>query len=442
MLRAARHLVTPLGVVFPCFTNNPIPRWQCEVGVTLYDLFALKWQHRYLNPAALRDVCPLVHSQGLLGGHEYYDAEVDDARLVLRLLSEAAHQGATVLNYARVESLLRNRQGEVSGVALVDRTPGASRSAEVQAGVVINAAGPWSDQVRAHLGSPARLRKLRGSHLIFSRQRLPLVQAVTLLHPRDGRAMFVIPWETSTFIGTTDLDHPQALDDGEPFASQAEIDYMLEGLRAIFPAARITQADVVSTFAGVRPVVNTGAANPSKESRAHVVWQEDGMVTITGGKLTTFRVMAQAAVRAALLRLGNRRLDVKPRFFDPLPDFPATGGLPPDRLDFLAGRYGAAAPDLIAQAAPEELDLIPGTFNSWAEIRWNARYGAVVHLDDMLLRRLRLGLLLPNGGMSLLESLRAIIQPELGWDDQRWQQEAADYQRCWTAYYSPQPGGG
>jgi glycerol-3-phosphate dehydrogenase len=441
LLRAAPHLVNRLPFLWSHYTGAKTHAWQFAVGVILYDLVVPKWDHRHFSSCEVLSRSPLIRAEGLQGAQSYIDASVDDTALVLRLLRAAVADGAAALNYAPVDSLLRTADGQVRGVRVRDLPTG--RSAEVQAKVVINAAGPWSDELRAQLNAPARLRKCRGSHLVFSRERLPLNEALSLLHPRDNRAMFIIPWETTTLIGTTDLDHPREWESGEPFATQAEIEYMLEGLQYLLPKADIRAEDIISTFAGLRPLIRpAGSALPSQVSRRAVVWDECGMITITGGKLTIFRIMAVKALQAAAAHLGSE-LNFRRRspVFDPLPEIEPRDDLPAETLAYLLGRYGSQTPALLASTRPDELTLIPGTLNPWAELRYAARAGGVLHLDDLLLRRLRLGILLPRGGLDMIEPIRAVVQAELGWDDARWQAEVERYAEIWRRYYSPAPAG-
>jgi glycerol-3-phosphate dehydrogenase len=196
--------------------------------------------------------------------------------------------------------------------------------------------------------------------------------------------------------------------------------------------------DVVSTFAGVRPVIGSGEADPSKESRDHVVWEESGLMTVTGGKLTTFRLIALDVLKAVCDRLPDvPPLDARVPVLDQV-DVILPGGEHLDRTGRrrLLGRYGADAPSLVAAAKPGELEPVPGTQTLWAELRWAARAEGVVHLDDLLLRRVRLGHLLPQGGEALLPQVRAVCQAELGWDDVRWESEEAAYRELWHAHYS------
>jgi glycerol-3-phosphate dehydrogenase len=441
MLREAPNLVTSLSFLLPNFERYHFPSWKLGLGVMIYDLLAPKWNHRKCSPIQLRKACPFLNAAGLIGGFQYYDAVMDDARVLLRVLREAVQAGGVALNYTRAEKLLRTGDGQVCGTLLRDRVSPDGNSVEVKAKVVVNASGAWSDEIRNQLGQPARLRRLRGSHLVFRRDKLPVDQALTLFHPRDGRAMFVIPWEGATIIGTTDIDHDPGLDKKyiEPFASEEEINYMTEAVSFLFPGLGLTERDIVSSFSGLRPVIHTGAATPSKESRAHALWEEDGLITITGGKYTTFRIMSRQTVDRVLARLGKSEMASRERIFDPLPDL-SSFSLDSLTLAYLAGRHGNETARLLEVAKQGELEPIEQLPNVWAELRWAAREEGVEHLDDLLLRRVRLGLLLPHGASDLLGRIRSIVQPELGWNDERWQQEETAYLQTWQRYYSPKPG--
>lgn len=442
LLRAAPHLVTPLSFVLPVYPYYRASLRQFQMGVLIYDGMALRWQHGKLTPQNLLARCPWLNPTDLAGGVYYGDARVDDSRLVLRLLREAVQAGAVALSYARATALLRTASGQVCGAVVRDEADPHERTAEIRARVVINATGPWTDDLRQQVGGVPRLRRTRGSHLVFPHARFPLSEAVTLLHPRDRRAMFAIPWEGVTLLGTTDLDHPKEWEDREPFATSEEIDYLLEALHTVFPGVEAGEQDLIATFAGLRPIIRSGAEHPSKESRAHSVWDEQGLITITGGKLTTFRRMALDTLRLAAPYL-NLRAVPRPRasFFSPAPAEVAAPDLDFETLAYLAGRLGPDLPQFLAEMPPAEWQPIPTLPNVWAEVRWAARHEGVVHLEDLLLRRVRLGLLLPNGGMDHLDRIRALVQTELGWEDARWEAEVNAYRETWWRFYSLRPTG-
>ena len=214
---------------------------------------------------------------------------------------------------------------------------------------------------------------------------------------------------------------------------------MLEGLTRVFPDSPLSADDLLCTFSGVRGVIATGKTDPSKELREHALWDEQGLLTVTGGKLTTFQSMALDALRFIRRRLPDKRYKNRPRRvlapFDTEALTAAT--LPAAARLRLSGRYGHDVIAFLETASSGELESLHHSPWLWAELRWAARAEAVVHLSDLLLRRVRLGLTLPQGGLSEIDRIRAIAQPELGWDDARWQQEVDDYQRLWSTAYAP-----
>lgn len=433
LLHEGRGLIEPLSFLIAGYLGDRPPAWVFGMALSVYDVLGRHWAHQRYDAPQMQELCPTLNGRDLVGGYQYYDAQTDDARLVLRVMREAVRNGGTALNYARVEGLLRDRAGQVRGVALCDQVSGATR--EVRASVVISAAGAWSDRLRAHLDEPPRLRPLRGSHLIFPRHKLPLTQAVNFLHPLDNRPVFGVPWEGVTLIGTTDVDHGADVQT-DPQLTEQEFDYLMLGALHAFRPAGLALNDVQAAFSGIRPVVDTGQANPSKESREAVLWDECGLLTITGGKLTTFRLMALEALRAVRSRLPHHpQFSAKERVLDPV-DTALVAEIDPGVALRLFGRYAADTPQLLNAAQPAELQAIAGTSSLWAELRWAARAEGVVHLDDLLLRRVRLGLLLPQGGLPIIDRIRAVAQPELDWSDERWAREVSDYTALWNRCYS------
>lgn len=444
LLEQGAGLVEPLGFLLAQYEGERPNRFVYGAGLTVYDLMALQWSHRYYSPQDFRMMAPYITSAGLQGGFGYQDAQTDDARLVLRVIREAVGDGATALNYVRAVSLLRDDGGQVCGVVLED-TESRAR-VEVQAPLIVNATGAWADFLRGEVGRPPLLRPLRGSHLIFPAWRFNVPQAISFLHPIDGRPVFAFPWEGITLFGTTDVDCDVPLD-REPGITPDEVAYLMAALTAQFPALNLGLDDVISTFAGIRPVVGTGKADPSAESRDYIVMEESGLLTVTGGKLTTFGHVAAEALAAGwshLMAAGRvapdedePQLDDERALLAPLDTAHLDGaGLDERALLRLLGRYGHDAAALLDAAETGELEPIPGTPFLWAELRWAARAEGVVHLDDLLLRRVRLGLLLPQGGADVMARVRQICQAELGWDNARWQAEEAAYRETWLASYA------
>ena len=437
LLKQGRGLVNRLGFLYPCLKGDTMPGWVFGAGLTIYDLMAHQWSHRSYDIEDMRELCPLLTTPALQRGFRFFDAQTDDARLVLRLIRESVSGGALALNYARVKSLLKTNIGQVCGVVVCDTSGLLEREKEVHARVVINATGAWADQLRSQLGRPPRLRPLRGSHLVFSCNRLPLSRAVTFLHPKDGRPVFVLPWEGAVIFGTTDVDQGQDLVT-DPSISGVEAEYLLDGLKFVFPTLELDFKDVTATFSGIRPVVNTGKSNPSEESREHVIWDENGLLTVSGGKLTTFRIMARDALKAVRRHLGHIPFDPDVPVLDTLPvdaeQMLAESHLPPAQCLRLLGRYGINSA-LALCLEKLDMDMISTTPYLWAELRQAAHGEGVVHLDDLLLRRVRLGILVPNGGQDQMPRIRSIVQSELGWDDERWQVEERSYRELWNRAY-------
>lgn len=400
LLRSAPGLVEPIPFLFPHYAGGKPGRLTMALGLTLYDALAGHRRHRYVDRDKALKLSPFLASDGLTGAHLYMDATTDDARLVLRLLQEAREAGGLALNYVEARSLIRNGKN-VTGATLRDTL--RERQLDVTAGVVINATGASADALRAAVGEAPRMRPLRGSHVILPDWKLPLAQAVAFSHPRDGRPVFAYPWLGATLVGTTDLDHDTSLRD-EPAIRRAEVDYLLAAVCDRFPNRSIAERDIVSTFAGVRPVISSGKMDPSREAREHVVWREHGLLTVTGGKLTTFRPMALEALRVAAPHVRRGVRDRSSHAFAPCAELEAPGLLPEARRR-LSGRYGKRAQDVVAAAAPGDFESVASTDTLWAEVRYAARNEAVEKLDDLLLRRTRIGLLRAWGGTSLFPRL-------------------------------------
>jgi len=440
LMNQGRGLIDPLEFLLVSYKGDRPPAWIFAVGLMVYDTLAMRWQHQRESVDEMESLCPQLERDRLAGGFRFFDAQTDDARLVLRVLYEGVRAGGTAINYVRAAGLLRQQNGRVCGVQLLDQETG--RTAEVKANVIVNATGAWADVLRGQIGQRPRLRQLRGSHLIFSREKIPVNKVISFLHPVDRRPVFAFPWEGVTLIGTTDVDYRDPMET-DPRISPAEVDYLMQAVSTTFGCINLSPADVQATMAGVRSVLDTGKANPSKEARDEILWNEQGLVTITGGKLTMYRRMAQQTLRFIRSQLaGSLQLDRKARALDKLDcwdyiDQAEHLDLPPALQLRLLGRYGHSAVDLLAGAESGELASILTTPTVWAELRWAAQQEQVVHLEDLLLRRTRLGLLLPEGGLTEINHIRSICQPVLGWDDDRWAIEVENYRKVWQRAYSP-----
>jgi glycerol-3-phosphate dehydrogenase len=431
LLAEAPGLVDPLSFVMPHRGGFPGPRVFGGL-LAVYDALAGRRNHLYYPLQQLRYLVPGLGEGGLQGGTRFFDAVTDDSRLVMRVLGEARAEGGEALNGMRVVDLQRE-QGRVNGLEAEDLESG--QRVTFRARAVALATGAWADRLRAPQGTE-HIRPLRGSHLLVPGWRLPLAHAISFMHPADGRPVFVFPWEGATVIGTTDLDHEEGLDQ-DARISEAEVDYLLEACALQFPAAMIVRDDVLSTWAGVRPVVSNGDSHlkPSDEKREHVLWTEPGCVTLAGGKLTTFRLLALEVLHACAGFVGRAVEDSDGPVF-PAVDAPALPALSPAQHLRLVGRHGRSVAKLARWVARLGNERVGATDTLWAELAWAAEGELVLHLDDLMLRRTRLGLLLPNGARGELPRVRALCQPLLGWDDARWAREEACYLVLWRRCYS------
>ena len=447
MLALSPHLVRPIRFVYPAYHGDRTPGWQIDLGLWMYDrLTARPARHTQLEPDALAELLPGLEVEGLDRALAYTDAMADDARLTLAVAATAHAYGAATLTRCELLEGVRDPDDRINGLVLADLESGASLT--VTAGAVINATGVWTDAVRDRLGLPgSHLRPSRGAHVVLPSTRLPLGAAVTMPSPDDGRPVFLIPHPEGILVGTTDLYHDGPLDDPRP--SDAEVNYLLRAASAAFDGPPITRDEVRGCFAGLRPILDTHADDPSEASREEGIWEEAGLLSVAGGKLTTWRSTAEEAVDAALGLLGEERT----RFTAPCATrgTPLAGLAPADLAARLA-RASELAPKLAEgfarrlaatawpalELARDRRDLEPltdGVPLTAAEVRAHLRWGAVLHLDDLLLRRVRLGMWQPEAARAVLPALRPLVMDSMGWDGARWEHEVATFeaaQEAWT----------
>lgn len=303
LLTLAPHLVRPLPFTWPVYAGARVPRWKLGAGLLLYDALALfrnVRRHRRLSRADVLEREPMLRQDGLLGGALYYDAATDDARLALANAIGAVEAGAVAMNHAAVTALI-TENGRVVGATVHDAFDG--NDVQVHATVVVNATGPWSDELRRlDETTPPSVRGSKGVHIAVQRQRVGNLGALTLLSPRDGRVLFVLPADAHAIVGTTDTYTTSSPDDVR--ASNDDVRYLLDAANTFFPAAHLSPNDIVSAWAGIRPLLPTEGDVPSSVSREHaIVTSAKGLVSITGGKLTTYRVMASDVVRIVVAAL-------------------------------------------------------------------------------------------------------------------------------------------
>jgi glycerol-3-phosphate dehydrogenase len=443
--RVAPHLVRPLPFLIPIYKGAKPGLEVMNFGLWIYDSLALfrapRLHKTFRGTRAALELEPALRAEGLRGALEYYDCNTDDARLVLENALDACALGAECRTYTEVTRFERGETGRITAVVTRDRLTGETRT--VTARVFVLAAGAWTDEMIRRFEIPVErplLRRTKGVHVVVPRERLPLARAITLLSPVDHRVMFAIPWRERTVLGTTDTDFTGTADDVA--ADADDVKYLCESANGIFPDAKLSPADVIATWAGLRPLI---AAPPdvdeSDVSREHEIFSRtDGLVIIAGGKLTTYRRMARQAVNQTLKLLDQlsetvttNRVSTKDR---PLPgavglaatdlegvaaigrQLMADYRLDVDTATHLCGVYGARAHLLAARITEDpalgarldrELPYV------WAEIEFAARHDLARTVEDVLARRVPLLLVSRDQGLGVCEQVAEVMAGMLGW---------------------------
>jgi glycerol-3-phosphate dehydrogenase len=441
----APYLVRPLRFVVPAFDGARLDR-VVGMGLNAYDAMAVErlrrrrvrqeadWspsRHRVISGAEVSELLPALADRSPTGGYLFYDCQTDDARLVLTVLAEAERFGAVAANRLEAIELLEDG-GRAAGARVRDNETGDVL--EIRAANVVNATGVWADRLRpAELHDEADvpvIRPSRGTHVVIARGALPLA-AAAIVPAGEGRTVFALPWLGQTLVGTTDTDHDSDADHVRP--TGADIDYLLDAVNAFF-ATSLTASDLAGAYAGVRPLISSGDSGKSVDisRKAELYETSSGMVTITGGKLTTWRRMAKQTVDRIVERDGSDARCVTH-------EIPLGMAVSPDDLVAapaasraqLAGRYGHLAHEVLALAAgrPELAEpILPDRPDLLAEAAYAARREQARTVGDVLLRRTRLGLTAARGllatGAGAIERVAAAMGEELGWDEARRAREA------------------
>ncbi|HEX3158902.1 MAG TPA: glycerol-3-phosphate dehydrogenase [Gemmatimonadaceae bacterium] len=430
LLQLAPHLVRPMAFTWPVYRGARLPRWKLGVGLWLYDALARfrnVGRHERLSAAQVLRREPHLRADQLVGGASYWDAGTDDARLTLATALAAAEAGASVANHVAVTALRRSG-GRVAGAVVTDRLTGTEHA--VSANVVVNATGPWADTILELDGSGGQpaVRGTKGVHLLVPRERVGNTGAVTLVSVVDGRVMFVLPAGAFTIIGTTDT--PTTMSPDEVRATQRDVAYLLQSANAAFPDAGLTADDVISAWAGIRPLVaSESAGSPASRSREHeLTWSASRLLTVTGGKLTTYRAMAADVVDGVVHELRRHAKEVTSHRV-PLPGGDL-GSLEGERAlattatgdaavgERLVHAYGSRWRRVWALAAADHAlagRLSPGLPYLKAEVVHAATREMACTLGDVLLRRTHLGFEARDHGESALRATTALLADALHW---------------------------
>jgi glycerol-3-phosphate dehydrogenase len=441
--RIAPHLVRPLSLMIPLYRGARRPRSLVHAGLTLYDLLALgrnTRSHRMLSADEARRRQPLLDPKGLTSAALYWDCRMDDARLCLENVIAAREAGAVTVNYARVTGLPR-RGGRIAGALVEDRETGETH--EVAARVVVNASGPWLDRVGALADDwTPRLRPTRGAHLLVPRL-AGGEEALYLSADRDERMFFVIPWGELSLIGTTDLDDSSPPE--EVAITTREIDYLLGEAARHFPGTRLSGRDVVSSFAGIRPLLAGRPGQASAVSREHALFESPGgLISIGGGKYTTYRSMAVEVADRVMARLGRPRGAVLTARL-PLPggaagwqDLLATPpvsavrcGLDAAALRRLVDRYGARTGQLL-ELLEREPELAAPVATTQRLLQVEVAYAAdfeMARTPEDVLRRRSPQALLPGRGRDAVETVAALLGRRLSLPPEQLAAAVASYRQ-------------
>jgi glycerol-3-phosphate dehydrogenase len=455
----APHLVNPLAFLFPVYQGARKSLRMINAGMWLYDglsLFRSPKRHRTLKPSEVAAEEPILKQEGLQGAPVYYDCSTDDARLTLETVIDAIQNGGVAVNWAQVDAFTKDEQGRVSGVVVRNARDGSLR--EVKTHTVINATGPWTDKVLAMSGprTGKMLRPTKGIHIVVERAKLPIEHAVVLFHPADQRLLFALPWGERTYVGTTDTDY-----DGSPGGEAAtleDVDYLIAAANEHFPNHPITRDDVISTWAGLRPLIapepEVGEISESQVSREHqILIGEDGLITIAGGKLTTYRKMAKECVDVAvnLLKLtGNLPEDIQSgqTFRFPLPG--AVGWPEDDDHDKVAAELRQACEcDLSDEVSHHLVDtygmralevaklcvgepsliqpIVPGRVEIMAQVDFGVREELAASVCDIMIRRTQIFFRDYDQGLGSVEKVATRMAHLIGWSDEEKQKSIEAY---------------
>ncbi|MEV6660078.1 glycerol-3-phosphate dehydrogenase [Nocardia fluminea] len=426
----APHLVRPVPFLFP-LQHRVWERAYIGAGIALYDTLGgarTVPMHKHLTRSGALELAPALRADALTGAIRYYDAQVDDARHTMMIARTAAEHGATVLTRTKVIGLERDGE-KVVGARVEDLETGLTHT--VRARTVISATGVWTDDMIKMTGVdfPFHVQMSKGVHILVPRDRLNLHTGMIMRTEKS--VLFVIPWAEHWIIGTTDTEW--SLDKNHPTATAADVQYILDHVNSLLREP-LTRADIVGTYAGLRPLMTGATKETAKLSREHAVAEPaPGLFVIAGGKYTTYRVMAADVVDAAAARLGGEvpasataQLPIvgAAHYFDMLAevsDLSVSQRLPVDVVEHLLGRYGSLSTDIfgLIAADPALRHPIPGASDYIAaEIVYAVTHEGALHLDDILTRRTRISIEVPDRGLAAAPEIARLIAPLLGWTEE------------------------
>jgi glycerol-3-phosphate dehydrogenase len=448
LLLNAPHVVWPQPFIFPVYKGDKNPLFIIDIGLWMYDTLALfrnVQNHQLHGPKRILQVEPELDRDKLKGGGQFYDCATDDARLTLSHIQSARLEGACCLSYTRVVDFLR-RDGMVCGAKVLDEAGGAEF--DIEARVVLNCTGPWTDALCEIDDTEAdpKLRPTKGSHVIVPWERVKATNAMPIISPRDERLLFLVPWGDFALIGTTDTDYTDDYD--TIHASKEDVDYILEAANRTLPRAGLDYDDIISTYAGLRPLVVEGGGVDVKESqvsREHSIYEShSGLISIAGGKLTTARSMAEELVDLAAVRL-EERFGIKadrcatrkaPVFGKGGVDFSKRLGrlareirLDDDVISRMQtlGTGAIRVLNMLAEDGSMAKRLGDDIPYLEAEVIYSAREEMVMTLADFMVRRSLIFYEDREQGLGCAGKVAELLGSELGWDEKERERQVEEY---------------
>ena len=444
MSTLAPHLVKPLKFIFP-LTHPVWERVMMFGGFTLYDLMggakSVPMQ-KHLTRKGVLKVAPGLKDHAVVGGVRYYDTLVDDARHTMTVLRTAAEFGASVRTGTEVVGFEKDRGGRIIGAHVRDVATG--RETTIKGRVFINATGVWNDKIQEMAGVEGKftVHASKGVHIVVPKDALDADAALCFVTEKS--VLFVIPWGEYWIIGTTDTDWEKGLSLPDPAPTKADIDYILDQVNQRV-SRTITRSDIVGVYSGLRPLLTGKSDTTTKLSRNHAVAKvAPGLVSVAGGKYTTYRVIGKDAVDLAVKELT---FDAPESVTERTPILGAEGyhalanqvptlakryGVHKDVIEHLLGRYGSLLGEVLAPAEEdaELLKPVPGAEQYlWAEVRYAVTHEGALHLDDILSRRLRIAIEYAHRGVDCADAVANFVAPLLGWDDAVKQAEIAAFKQ-------------
>lgn len=440
LFELAPHLVHPLRFMIPLYDSSRVGMFKMGLGMWLYDalsLFQAPEFHERLNATDSVERMPILKPSGLKGSYVYSDAYMDDDRLVIETLRAAHEDLAVAINYAKAIEVKYSKENKFESLVVKDQL--SNQSFQIRGRHMIGSVGPWTDELGFELFSDWKkhLRTTKGIHLTLTKDRLPLSSAVVMAAEKSDRIVFGIPRHEMVIIGTTDTDFKGS--PSEVGATKEDVKYLIDIVNAYFPGANLTENDIVSSYAGVRPLIYDGAQSEGKTSREHSIWQDPrGLTFVAGGKYTTYRLMSEQVVEKALndfstsdrVRFANSKTNQTlnahvevHRYHDiknQVRQISERFSFPVDETRWLIERYGAEALQIFERTA--HLSSV-----------WEKEAHQAIHFTmcdrilDFMTRRVPLFLSLPDHGVSELESISRVFASELRLSEEQRKQQIQSY---------------